>query len=157
MNVIGIDPGLNGAVAIIHDGVMSEVVDLPTVPVRYGKKTRDELSAALFHELLLGWGRADIIVIEQVQSSPQMGATSAFRFGEGYGTIRAIASTRGSPVLYVRPQEWKKFYGLGRDKAASRSVAIDRFPDHAKLFARAKDEGRAEAALIALWGWTNGK
>ena len=56
------------------------------------------------------------------------------------------------PVKFVQPASWKKHFGLNRDKGLSRSLATQRFPEYAKLFARAKDDGRAEAALLALFG-----
>ena len=54
----------------------------------------------------------------------------------------------------MTPPSWKRLVGIppGRDgaKDAARSEAARRWPDKAGLFARVKDDGRAEAALIAV-------
>lgn len=153
MLILGLDPGLNGAVAFLHDGELINVEDLPTVDVQHGKGTRKELSPALFHDMLI---HSDIrigkAIVEQVGASPQMGTTSAFRFGEGFGMVMAVLACCGIRTELVRPQVWKKAMGLGSDKSLSRAAALKLWPDRSELFARAKDDGRAEASLIAEFG-----
>jgi len=74
-----------------------------------------------------------------------------FSFGRSLGVAESVFGTLGVRVEYVSPQRWKKALGLGRDKDESRMQAIERWPGSAGLFARKKDNGRAEAALIAFW------
>jgi len=74
------------------------------------------------------------------------------RFGQGYGQVEMAIAARELQVRYVTPQKWKGHFGLSRDKGVSRSVASQRFPSIAAQFARVKDDGRAEACLIALYG-----
>ena len=93
-----------------------------------------------------------IAVIEQVAAMRGQGVTSMFRFGQGYGQVEMAIAAQRLPVHYVTPQKWKGYFGLSRDKGVSRSVASQRFPSIATQFARVKDDGRAEACLIALYG-----
>ena len=160
MIIAGIDPGLDGAVGII-DGTTGRLVhlfDLPTVEVRHGKDTRRELSPALLHQALVdvpgveGFAGIDLAVVEQVSASPQMGVTSAFRFGEGYGALIAVLQVCGIRTHLVRPAVWKKDMKLNSEGEISRHAALQLWPDNAGLFTRKKDHNRAEAALLAEWG-----
>lgn len=76
-----------------------------------------------------------------------------FAFGQATGIVEGIVATITENVVTVRPQEWKKHFGVGSDKDRARELAMERWPDHAQLFKRKKDDGRAEAALIGLWGY----
>jgi crossover junction endodeoxyribonuclease RuvC len=75
-----------------------------------------------------------------------------FRFGQQLGALEMAVAAKGHELRWVTPAKWKAHFGLVADKGVARGLAIQRFPQHAKLFARAKDDGRAEAALIALYG-----
>ena len=66
--------------------------------------------------------------------------------------IKGVLSTLGIPFTPVSPSKWKKTFNLGKDKNESRAAATRLFPDLASEFARKKDDGRAEAILIAKWG-----
>jgi len=87
-----------------------------------------------------------------VAARPGQSAPATFRFGQGYGAIEMALAAHKIPVQYVTPSQWKKHFGLSKDKGASRGLATQRFPSHASDFQRVKDDGRAEAALIALYG-----
>lgn len=91
-------------------------------------------------------------VLEQVHAMPKQGVSSTFRFGQCYGALQMAVVGHGYEVHDVTPQKWKKHFGLSNDKGVSRSVASQRFPQCAELFKRVKDDGRAEAALMALYG-----
>lgn len=153
MLILGVDPGLSGAVAFLNDGDLLNVEDLPLVEVQHGKGSRKELSPALLHNMLVHTEiRIAKAVVEHVGASPQMGTTSAFRFGENFGAIMSVLACCGIRTELVRPQTWKKTLGLGPDKSLSRAMAIKTWPMQSHYFARAKDDGRAEAALIAEFG-----
>ena len=153
----GIDPGLDGAVAVfVPEGRSLYVFDIPTVGS--GKDRRVNPGG------LRDWldqHRADRIAIERVFAMPSrrltngarvpMPASFAFKYGETCGVIRARVACVGIPHEYVTPQVWKKTLRLNGDKERSRLRALELFPDHTFLFARKKDHGRAEAALIAFW------
>lgn len=146
--VLGCDPGLSGALALVEtDGpLLSEVIDMPVI--RYGK------AAVIDGARILDWldGR-DIgaIVVEDVHSMPRQGVASTFAFGRALGGVEAVLTALGVPLTHVRPEKWKRKAGLGKDKASSLDLARLRFGPREE-FRRKKDEGRAEAALIALFG-----
>lgn len=153
MIVCGIDPGLSGAVALIdHDGSLLRVFDLPTVEERHGNKARTRIAPALLHDELIGEVKIDVAFIEHVASSPQMGVTSAFRFGEAFGATLAVLQCSGIRTELIRPQVWKKAMGLNSEGEVSRARAIDLWPDASNYFKRKMDHNRAEAALIAEYG-----
>ena len=56
-------------------------------------------------------------------------------------------------MTIIEPSTWKKFHHLhGGDKEPARQRALQLFKNAHAMFARKKDHGRAEAALIALAG-----
>lgn len=146
MTVVGIDPGLSGAVAVLAHG---EVVcwDMPTIEVR-GKR---RVSARHLADLLVDIGSVEMVVVEDVQGVQGSGATSAFAFGRGCGVIEGILAAMVRPTTFVRPQVWTKALGVGSDKGAHREAACRLWPASASEFARVKDDGRADAALLAHW------
>ena len=146
--ILGIDPGLSGALAIIS-GDELHVLDMPVAEVR-GKRVID--AARLAHLVKLGFPyMPNHVVLEHVQGVQGSGATSAFSFGRGFGLVEGVISALGFPLTLVRPQSWTKAIGVSRDKGEHRLVASRLWPRHADLFARVKDDGRADAALLAHW------
>jgi hypothetical protein len=90
MLIVGVDPGISGAIAFMRDGDLVNVEDLPVVEVAHGKGSRKELSPQLLHDRLLDADvRIDVAVLEDVNAFG-MGRTSAFRFGENVGTIKGV-------------------------------------------------------------------
>lgn len=163
--VIAVDPGLTGAIAALADGEYSRVIDMPVVAKRNGANEVDPALLAQAIREIRGkhLGAYCVAVLEQVGAMPSipgpggvrrgMGATSAFGFGDTFGTIRGVIATLGIPVVRVVPQTWKRHFGLrGADKNASRAMALQRCPAAAGALTRVKDNGRAEAILLALYG-----
>lgn len=151
--IVGIDPGAHGAIALLdRRGHVQNIHDMPTVKVKVGKTYRDRLSIQGFIDLLRGV-EIDIVVIEQVGGMTGQSASAAFTFGLGCGLIHGAVAALNLPSCFLPPQRWKKAAGLGPDKGAARLMAQQLWPDHAKQFARVKDDGRAEAALIARHYW----
>ena len=151
IRLVGIDPGKTGAIAFLTPGSMSLTVhDMPTVPNASGKEQTNmhELASILSPEP----GDRHIAVVERVSAMPRDGVTSAFNFGENYGAIQMALIGHGWEIHYVTPAVWKRHFKLSSDKGVSRGLASQRFPSEAKSFARVKDHGRAEAAMIALYG-----
>lgn len=146
---IGVDPGISGAIALIDDrGVLVDVYDMPVVA--------GQVSPQLLGTLECWDGdQFGTVVIEAVHAMPGQGVSSMHKFGRAVGIVEGVLWRR--PVEYVTPAVWKKALGLGKDKELSRRRAIELWPGHADKFARAKDDGRAEAALIALWYVTTRK
>ena len=147
MTVIGIDPGLSGAIARPMPDGSVDIWDMPSIEVR-GKRRID---AYTLHELIVAAGPVDMVVLEHVQGVQGSGATGAFTFGEGFGIIQGILVALERPTTLVRPQRWTKDLGVGSDKGEHRRTAQRLFPPSASMFARVKDDGRADAALLAHW------
>ncbi len=74
-----------------------------------------------------------------------------FQFGRGVGMVEGVLAGVGVPTQYVTPQRWQKAVGARKGKDGARLRAIELYPAYSKLFARAKDDGRADAALIAWY------
>ncbi|WOB24761.1 MULTISPECIES: hypothetical protein [Xanthomonas] len=149
----GIDPGLSGAVATLIDGEAGPVLDMPTVQVGDWREVDAGALAAWMRQIRSEHSGAYISAcIEKVGARPQDGGTSAFRFGESYGQARAVLQVLGIPYSRAIPAVWKRRFGLiGKDKDAARQLALVRFPSAASLLQRKKDNGRADALLLALW------
>jgi crossover junction endodeoxyribonuclease RuvC len=140
MNVIGIDVGSTGALALVtRAGELLDVADMPTL--RDGPKGRASINAPLLSELLARW-HASHAFVETVGPRPGEGAVGAFAFGRARGVIEGVAGALGVSVTFLTPPVWKRFVGIppGRNgaKDAARSEAIRRWPDKAGLFARVK-------------------
>jgi len=152
--IIGIDPGLSGAVCLL-DGERLEVFDLPTTERVVNGKTKRQLDLhSLANDLrCCPLARIRFVLIEQVSAMPGQGVTSSFNFGFTAGAIQGVAAALGFPLRTVHPQVWKRKFGLlGQPKDASRAEASRRFPAYADQWPLKKHDGRAEAALIALFG-----
>ena len=144
--ILGIDPGKSGAMAAVDGSTLAGVWD---VPCAGGEP--DFVEWARVWNCTLPF--AGHVWIEKVASMPKQGVASTFDFGRSYGFAIGLVAAAGVPFSFVRPQEWRKTAGLvnGAAKGASRLRAKQLWP-HVDLFDRAKDDGRAEAALIAFHG-----
>ena len=152
MRVLGVDPGISGAIAV-YDGSNIEVADVPTFTAKSGKKNKTMINIPGTMAAILGF-EPDFVFMEKVGAMPGQGVTSMFRFGEAYGILQGLCSDY--PVTFVTPQTWKKFNGIppGSDKDSSRQRATQLFPSNAASWARKKDNGRTDAALIARYGYS---
>lgn len=152
--IIGIDPGLSGAVCLL-DGDHLEVFDLPTTERVVNGKTKRQLDLhSLANDLrCCPLPQIRFVLIEQVSAMPGQGVTSSFNFGFTAGAIQGVVVALGFPLRTVHPQVWKRKFGLLKQpKDASRAEASRKFPQHADQWPLKKHDGRAEAALIALFG-----
>lgn len=141
--LLTIDPGQKGALALFDTrGHLVAVRDMPDTI---------HAIAAIVHD----W-RPDLAIVERAQSMPHQGVTSSFRYGTHYGSLLGVLAGRLVPYETVPPAAWKRALGLGADKTAARRRACELWPDFARDFARVKDDGRAEAALIGHWHLTKG-
>lgn len=151
--ILGIDPGLSGALALIDkNGIITEIWDMPTSAATYGKG--NIINGKLLANIM-GKAKPKRVCIEQVSAMPGQGVTSMFKFGVGFGLLQGCAAAFSLPVDYVRPQEWKKPFGLiKKGKDAARTLAISKYPHIAEDLSRKKDIGRADAVLIALYAYS---
>jgi hypothetical protein len=153
---LGIDPGKNGAVVALADGVPAGVIDMPLDAE--GDIDGARLAASLRGLLQQHPGAAVLVVQEHVNGFGRDAAAFAFRFGQADGIARGVVAALGLRAIKVRPQTWKRHFGLVKarggppvGKDASRALVVSLFPNAALPYLRAKDDGRAEALLIALW------
>ncbi len=154
--VLAFDPGFTGALAWLrahpHGGIdLLSIVDMPTATIKQGSSpTRTVLLTSVLaaHVQNPLMPRPDAVVIEEVHASPQMGVTSAFRFGHAAGILEGVAAAAGLPVHFIRPAVWTKAAGVRKGDDAGRLRATQLFPERSDLFARKMDHNRADAALI---------
>ncbi len=150
--ILGCDPGAHGAIAILTDGgALLEVFDMPSVQVEVGKTKRTRIASGSLAYLIRQHGPVHAFV-EAVGAMPGQGTASMFSFGKAAGIIEGVLAGLAVPTTFLTPVAWKRGTGLGTDKAACRQRAMQVFPMQADQFARVKDDGRAEAALLALYG-----
>jgi crossover junction endodeoxyribonuclease RuvC len=153
-NILGGDPGIRGGLATITvniDGTTPQLIDAIDIPVAgVGAKERVDVLA------IRGWiaqHAPQHAFVERAQAMPKQGASSGFKYGTAVGAIEAVITCCGVPLTIIEPSMWKKFHRLpGGDKESARQRALQLFPTAHELLARKKDHGRAEAALIALFG-----
>lgn len=108
------------------------------------------LSRHVHAEISQAIDRQDIQgVIESVHSMPGQGVSSSFKFGIAFGMAIAIMERINCPWMLVTPQKWKKEMGLTSDKDESLEMARQLWPN--APLERKKDNGRAEALLMAEW------
>ena len=153
MRIIGIDPGLSGAIAILEDNKIKELFDMPVMPD--GKKNKRQLNSALLVKLIkdnIENLESTIMVVEQVNAMPGQGVTSMFNFGQTFGAIKGICAALGLPIFFVRPAKWKKHFELiNSSKDASRTKAIEMYPSISEQLSKKKDVNKSDAILIARY------
>lgn len=159
--ILGIDPGLNGALALRFDGRPwevkqdeneIEVFDIPTHLITVNGKKKKQIDLYAFARWIdVHRNTIKYAVIENPHSMPKQGVTSAFNFGFTCGVAQAMIASALIRTLLVRPATWKKQLGLSKDKDACRVRASERFPKYSSLWALAKHDGRAEATLLTLY------
>ncbi len=153
MLIIGIDPGISGAICFFENGEIKDVIDMPNMAE--GKKNKKQINGPqLFNELdrrIQNIQKKNIsVVVERVSAMPGQGVTSMFNFGQSFGVIKGICSAMQLPIYFISPSKWKKYFNLIKtSKDASRAKAIEIFPYISTKLQRKKDSNKAEAILIA--------
>lgn len=152
MIIAGIDPGKTGALAITYPDGSVFAFDVPKIKLR-GKEV------PAWHDWHKSWSIAltfhtpDLVVIEDVSARPGQGVTSMFTFGRTLGFAHSLAVASEASIQTVTPSVWKAKMGLlNSSKGASREKAVALYPKSASQLARVKDDGRAEAILLAHYG-----
>ena len=142
---IGIDPGLDGAVAILSDGKEPYIFDAPTMMVGDKREYDIPTMANIFRNV----DSSALVGLELVHSMPGQGVRSMFSMGHGLGLWKGILGALQLRYTMVTPQRWKKALmdGMPKEKDAARLRAQQLFPT-AELHLK-KHHGRADALLIA--------
>lgn len=143
--VMGIDPGLSGAISFFFPSHPDRVIaeDMPAAG--------GEVDAATLAQRIKQIG-PDVCILEAVGAMPKQGVSSTFKFGASYGAVRGVLAALQVRTVLVRPAVWKKALHLDKDKEKSRALALRTFAASPEHFARKKDHSRAEAALLAMYG-----
>ncbi len=153
MRIIGIDPGLSGAIAILDDLKVFDMFDMPIMSE--GKKNKNQLNSAQLVNIVKRHILPDgdtFVIVEQVSAMPGQGVTSMFNFGQTFGAIKGICASLNLPIFYVRPTKWKKHFELiNASKDASRTKVIEMYPSISDRLRKKKDVNKADAILIARY------
>ena len=155
MYIIGIDPGISGAICFFDNGKIIDVIEMPTMAE--GKKNKKQVNGnQLYNELKKYLSEINIdeacVVVEHVTAMPGQGVTSMFNFGQSFGILKGICSAMQLPIHFIRPTKWKKYFNLiNTSKDASRSRAIELFPKVSEKLKRKKDSNKADSILIASY------
>ena len=153
MFIIGIDPGISGAICFFESDIIKDVIEMPVMAD--GKKNKRQINGPqIVNEIqkrIENIPKKNIfVVVENVSAMPGQGVTSMFNFGQSFGVIKGICSALKLPIYFVRPVKWKKYFNLIKtDKEASRSKAIQIFPYISSKLSKKKDNNKADAILIA--------
>jgi len=151
MKILGVDPGIRGALAIVNsnDGATPQLVDVLDVPV-IGTGAKERVNTVLVWDWLAKHA-PDHALIERAGSMPKQGVASTFKYARAVGSLETVIACHNIPYSIIEPAVWKKFHHLrGGDKEASRQRALQLFPNARNWFARKLDHQRAEAALLTL-------
>lgn len=151
--ICGIDPGLTGAIAFIkNEGVGPDdlhVFPMPVLKIN-SKNTLDDYE---FARMVDEYAKeTEHAFLEKVGAMPKQGVTSSFNFGTSYGIARGLIAANFIPRTLVAPVLWKKGLRVQADKDAARARASELMPAHSRKWKMKKQDGLAEAALIALYG-----
>ncbi len=149
---VGIDPGLSGAIAFVDEDRV-RTIDTPTKKVFVSGKNRTvHIVEEMWKIVSENCTKRNSVVLEEVTPDPRFGSTN-FSYGSGVGFWVMAFAGNYIRIHRVRPQVWKKEVGIPArsGKRASRLLAQKLFPKDKDLFNRVKDDGRADAALMAYW------
>ena len=151
MKIIGIDPGLSGAIAILENNKVLNVFDIPVMSE--GKKNKKQLNSAQLVNILKENTKISedvAVVVEQVNAMPGQGVTSMFNFGQTFGAIKGVCAALSLPIFFVRPSKWKKHFELiNSAKDASRTKVIEMYPSLSNQLTKKRDVNKSDAILIA--------
>lgn len=153
IRVMGIDPGISGAVVVVNS--RGDVVGQGRMPVRAGPAGRRRVDAHVLLDLvqaLEGDKGLSLVVIENPSAMPKQGVSSSFAFGRSVGVVEGVIASLAVPVELVSPATWKRAMRVPADKHAARARATELMPKDRSLWATASQECIAEAAMLALWG-----
>lgn len=161
---LGFDPGLTGAIAVLADGEPLAFRDLPTHLVPDPTKPKPDRTKRELNPFRLSSVLRDVIrahpgasvhaVLEVIGMRQENSRVSDQRVGENFGVLKGVLGSLAIPWTRVRPQEWKAHHGLiGTAKDDARLLVLQRWPTFGIAFTQKRDIGRADALLIARWGF----
>jgi crossover junction endodeoxyribonuclease RuvC len=153
MTIVGIDPGLTGAVTFLDpESLKIEIVDMPVHTLTRGGKTKRSLDLAGLVTLLDPARLISHAWVELAAAMPHQGVAGVFSFGQSFGAILGILAAYKIPVSVVAPAVWKRALHVAKSKDAARARASQLLPKAAGNWPLKKHDGRAESALLAVYG-----
>ncbi len=156
MIILGIDVGVHGAIAVMRDGALADVIDMPVVKKTGKRAAVDRYALARIIDAL-GKEHITHAFIEEVWSTPRDGSVGSFMFGRAYEAACMVVAAHFIPTTEVTPVKWRNAMGVRKaqkkgDKTPSVQRANELFPKHSHLWVAKCHADRAEAALIAEHG-----
>jgi len=164
---VGIDPGLNGALAFIEEGGKSRVLGVPVFKIKKGNKEKSEYDINFMSLAIKPFRGKNVIACQELtHAMPGNGNVSMYSFGRGHGLWEAFVVANDIPIIFSLPQQWKKKYPSLIPKQRSQdpkekqkikaeakkealNLARSMFPHLNENLKRVSDDGKAEALLIA--------
>jgi crossover junction endodeoxyribonuclease RuvC len=106
--VVGIDPGVAGALALVIDGQLHSVIDMPTFEIIKNGKKSQVINAYELTSILQSWETEGIwpggrVVIESIGAMPKQGVATMFSMGRNYGAVEGVVCALDLPISYTRP------------------------------------------------------
>lgn len=153
--ILGIDPGLSGAIALyLPDSDTLFVADVPTHELKRNGKLRREPDVQGICNIVADCASRHTLTvwIEHVSAMPGEGAVGAFTFGKIVGLLTGVCAANRLVIERVTPSVWKRALAVPSDKDGARARASQLMPAHSRNWPLKKHDGRAEASLIALYG-----
>lgn len=155
MNVLGIDPGASGALALIDIDTreVTEVIDMPVHSIKINGRNKRRVAPQDLAIIMRRYKDEILFAcIEQVSAMPKQGVASTFAFGQAYMAVEMACAAYQVPYVTVPPAQWKRVMGCTGNKDEARRTASRIMPASAELWPLVKHDGRAEAALLGLYG-----
>lgn len=166
ITVIGIDPGVTGALSLFIDGRLRDIADMPineVVSKRSGSAVRDliggkkakvrrSVNPRALAQLIRGWctGPTEICIFkERMGPRPRQNSSSLMKTE---GILLGVIGALGLALEEPDPNTWKLAMGLSDDKEISLARAIERYPEWKHMFTRKGDHDRAEAVFLGQYG-----
>jgi crossover junction endodeoxyribonuclease RuvC len=153
--ILGIDPGLSGALALYDPATnLLDVRDVPTLSLTRNLKNKREVDVQALVDMI-AWMATSLptVFIENATPMPGQGSSSIFSFGKTFGILYGVCAANKLVIERVAPQSWKRLLAVPKDKDGARARASVLLPRHSTNWPLKKHDGRAEAALIALYGY----
>lgn len=147
MHILGIDNGIAGAFSFYNETNLV-IHDMPTITVNKRKALDTQVIKSIFLD-----SRPDHAFIEKLTPLPRISGLTAFSMGHSEGLIVGMLTSFNIPYTFVRPAQWKKAMQCPKDKDAARQRASQLLPSFSDNWPLKKHDGRAESALIALYGY----
>jgi hypothetical protein len=107
VKILGVDPGLSGALAIVETingvPVLVDAIDMPATGS--GAKARVDIIAAASW---IAKHAPSMAYVERAQAFPGQGASSGFSYGRAVGSIEATIALCQIPMILVEASVWKR-------------------------------------------------